>query len=227
MQGIRDHPDLGAACSADSEDGVPIGNTQALQDSGFVEAFNLRAAIEFSLQSQDNARKALDSMPARELSELDAYTLHNKALLNMDKDPEEGFRTLNFLIENPPFPAETFANLLLLYVKPPHNMHDLAADLLAQHPEHVDTLLSRDLLMFLDAVNMKARAPDEAFAQFDRTGKQHIEKMRLLMKMIQVWGFCKVALQQGSRQRALAELVAQCTYLCSGGLACPTATQLL
>lgn len=186
VQGIRKYPDLSSACASEDDEVLPIGNTQALQDSAFVEAFNLRAAIEFSLQNQESARKALDSMPPRELSEVDAFTLHNRAVLNMDKDPEEGFRTLNFLVDNPPFPAETFANLLLLYVKPPHNMHDLAADLLAQHPEHVETLLSKDLVMFLDAVNMKSRAPEDAFAQFERIAKQHIEKMRLLTKMIQV-----------------------------------------
>ena len=58
-------------------------------------------------------------------------SLHNTALMNMDKTPSPGFRKLNFLIQNPPFPPETFANLLLLYCK--HQYYDLAADVLAEN----------------------------------------------------------------------------------------------
>jgi len=38
---------------------------------------------------------------------------------------------LNFLLLNPPFPPETFPNLLLLYIK--NNLYDLAADVLAEN----------------------------------------------------------------------------------------------
>jgi tetratricopeptide repeat protein 30 len=41
-------------------------------------------------------------------------TLHNSALINMDTDPTGGFKKLNFLLQSPPFPPETFGNLLLL-----------------------------------------------------------------------------------------------------------------
>lgn len=41
------------------------------------------------------------------------------------------FAKLNFLLANPPFPSEAFANLLLLYVK--HGYHDLAADVMAEN----------------------------------------------------------------------------------------------
>ena len=44
----------------------------------------------------------------------------------MDDDPTTGFRKLNFLLRNPPFPPPTFGNLLLLYCKFYH--YDLAAD---------------------------------------------------------------------------------------------------
>ena len=49
----------------------------------------------------------------------------------MELEPEAGFRKLNFLLSNPPFPPETFANLLLLYAK--HHYYDLAADVLAEN----------------------------------------------------------------------------------------------
>lgn len=55
-----------------------------------------------------------------------AVTLHNSALVGMEKDPTTGFRKLNWLLVNPPFPPETFGNLLLLYAK--HGCYDLAGE---------------------------------------------------------------------------------------------------
>lgn len=60
-------------------------------------------------------------------------TLHNSALINMDEDPEGGFKKLNFLLQSPPFPPETFGSLLLLYCKPQHGFYDLAADVMAEN----------------------------------------------------------------------------------------------
>ena len=34
----------------------------------------------------------------------------------MDEDPSTGFRKLNFLLSNPPFPPETFGNLFLCFL---------------------------------------------------------------------------------------------------------------
>lgn len=70
-------------------------------------------------------------MPPRSEEELDAVTLHNQALINMDTKPSEGFEKLQFLLQNEPFPPETFANLLLLYCK--YQYYDLAADVLADN----------------------------------------------------------------------------------------------
>ena len=53
-----------------------------------------------------------------------------QALFNIEEDATVSFRKLNFLVENPPFPAPTFSNLLLLYCK--FNYYDLAADVLAR-----------------------------------------------------------------------------------------------
>lgn len=44
-------------------------------------------------------------------------TLHNLALMNMDENPTSGFEKLQFLLQQVPCPPETFANLLLLYIK--------------------------------------------------------------------------------------------------------------
>ena len=70
-------------------------------------------------------------MPPRLEEELDAVTLHNQALLNMDGKPSEGFQKLTFLLQQNPFPPETFGNLLLLYCK--YEYYDLAADVLAEN----------------------------------------------------------------------------------------------
>lgn len=71
------------------------------------------------------------SRPRRSEEELDPVTLHNTALFSMDDDATVGFKKLNFLLQNPPFPPETFGNLLLLYCK--HQYLDLAADVLAEN----------------------------------------------------------------------------------------------
>lgn len=87
--------------------------------------------------------EALLDMPPREEHELDPVTLHNHALVHMDSDPTGGFKKLNFLLQSPPFPPETFANTLLLYCKPAHAFYDLAADMMAESPQHVARLLSK------------------------------------------------------------------------------------
>ena len=56
-------------------------------------------------------------MPPRSEHELDPVTLHNQALMNMEQSATEGFEKLQFLLQQNPFPPETFPNLLLLYVK--------------------------------------------------------------------------------------------------------------
>ena len=77
----------------------------------------LQAAIEYLLKNADAAREALTDMPPRSENELDAVTLHNQALMNMELKPTDGFGKLQFLLQQNPFPPETFGNLLLLYCK--------------------------------------------------------------------------------------------------------------
>lgn len=72
-------------------------------------------------------------MPPRSEKELDAVTLHNQALMNMESNPAEGFEKLQFLISQNPYPPETFWTLLLLYCK--YEYYDLAADVLAENKQ--------------------------------------------------------------------------------------------
>ena len=63
-----------------------------------MEAFNLKAAIEYSMKNVEAAREALLDMPPRNEDELDPVTLHNKALMHCDENPNAAFKRLNFLI---------------------------------------------------------------------------------------------------------------------------------
>ena len=60
-----------------------MGNTLTLHKTGLIEAFNLKAAIEYLLKNPEAAREALTDMPPRGENELDAVTLHNQVCSNV------------------------------------------------------------------------------------------------------------------------------------------------
>lgn len=64
-----------------------VGNSQTLKETALIEAFNLKAAIEYTMKNVEAAKEALTDMPPRAEEELDPVTLHNSALINMDSDP--------------------------------------------------------------------------------------------------------------------------------------------
>ncbi|RHZ01131.1 hypothetical protein DYB31_015387, partial [Aphanomyces astaci] len=95
-KGVRDHPELSVGSKSESNSDVKsVRNSTVLRETALVEAFNLKAAIEYDMKNFK-------------------VSLHNFGLMNMDVDPNSGFKKLNFLLQNPPFPVETFSNLLLL-----------------------------------------------------------------------------------------------------------------
>ena len=116
-KGVREHPELGVGSNSDGVEVKSVGNTQTLKETALIEAFNLKAAIEYSMKNANAAKEALLDMPPRNEEELDPVTLHNQGLMNIEADPQGGFKKLNFLLNNPPFPPETFPNLILLYCK--------------------------------------------------------------------------------------------------------------
>ncbi len=148
-KGVREHPELGIGSNTEGMDVRSVGNTAALRQTALIEAFNLKAALEYGLKNYDAAREALSDMPPRSESELDPVTLHNQGLLSMDTEPNSGFKKLNFLLSQPPFPNETFSNLVILYCK--YGFYDQAADVLAQNIE-------------LSYKNLRSSALHEAFA---------------------------------------------------------------
>ncbi|KAG1657935.1 hypothetical protein FOA52_003014 [Chlamydomonas sp. UWO 241] len=184
-RGVREHPELSVGSNTDGMEVRSVGNNQTLKETALIEAFNLKAAIEYVMKNLDAAKEALTDMPPRSEDELDAVSLHNTALLNMDVDPTNGFKKLNFLLSNPPFPPETFANLLLLYCKPNHAFYDLAADVIAENPQYVSKLLSQDLQDYLQAAIVMSSSPEEAFRRYDELGARHTEVLRRLTKQIQ------------------------------------------
>lgn len=182
-RGIREHPELSVGMTTEGIEVRSVGNTITLHETALIEAFNLKAAIEYQLKNFDAAREALTDMPPRSEEELDAVTLHNQALMNMDTHPTEGFEKLQYLIQQNPFPPETFGNLLLLYCK--HEYYDLAADVLAENANLTYKYLSPYLFDFLDALITQQTSPEEAYKKFDEMAARHIETLRKLTKQVQ------------------------------------------
>ncbi|XP_035227015.1 tetratricopeptide repeat protein 30A-like [Stegodyphus dumicola] len=182
-RGIREHPELSVGMNTEGIEVRSVGNTITLHETALIEAFNLKAAIEYQLKNFDAAREALTDMPPRGEEELDPVTLHNQALMNMETHPTEGFEKLQFLIQQNPFPPETFGNLLLLYCK--HEYYDLAADVLAENAHLTYKYLTPYLYDFLDALITQQTSPEEAYKKFDEMAARHIETLRKLTKQVQ------------------------------------------
>lgn len=183
--GMREHPELNVGSYTTGMEVRSVGNSQTLQDTALVEAFNLKAAIEFLFKNHDAAKETMTDMPPRTEEELDPVTLHNMALMHMDTDPTCGFNRFNHLLSQPPFPPETFRNLLILYCQPQHEFYDLAADVMAENPVLVQKHLESELRDFLDALTHSQRAPEEAFRKLDAIASTHVENLRRLTKGIQ------------------------------------------
>uniref|UniRef100_A0A8C5BVF6 Tetratricopeptide repeat protein 30 n=1 Tax=Gadus morhua TaxID=8049 RepID=A0A8C5BVF6_GADMO len=159
-RGIREHPELSVGMTTEGVEVRSVGNTLTLQQTALIEAFNLKAAVQFQLRNLEGAQDALTDMPPPDrrgedtftFRELDPVTLHNQALLNMERRPSEGFEKLAFLLQQDPFPPVTFGNLLLLYCK--YEYFDLAADVLAENAHLTYRFLSPYLYEFLDAMSV-------------------------------------------------------------------------
>uniref|UniRef100_A0A674CW46 Tetratricopeptide repeat protein 30 n=1 Tax=Salmo trutta TaxID=8032 RepID=A0A674CW46_SALTR len=153
-RGIREHPELSVGMTTEGIDVRSVGNTLILHETALIEGFNLKAAIEYQLKNCEYTQ----SLVVR-VSELDPVTLHNQALMNMDKKPSEGFEKLAFLLQQIPFPPVTFGNLLLLYCK--YEYFDLAADVMAENAHLTYKFLTPYLYEFLDAMLTCQTAPEE------------------------------------------------------------------
>lgn len=180
---MREHPELSVGSNTDGIDVRSVGNSVVLQETCLIEAFNLKSAIEYNMDNHEAAKEALSDMPPRQEHELDAVSLHNQALIGMDDNPNDGFHKLSFLLSNPPFPPETFGNLLLLHCK--YGYYDLAADIMAENSQLTFKFLAPELFEFLDASIMVQTSAEEAYRKFDELTNKHIETLRRLTKAIQ------------------------------------------
>jgi tetratricopeptide repeat protein 30 len=169
-----------------------VGNSSVLKETCLVEAFNLKAAIEYEMKNNEpakvgndtsSAKEAMTDMPPRREDELDAVTLHNQALVYADDDPTAAFKKLTYLIANPPYPPETFGNLLLLHCK--YQNYDVAAGLLAENANLTYKYLSQELYDYLDACILVPTSPEEAYRKFDELSAKYIDQLRKLTKQIQ------------------------------------------
>jgi tetratricopeptide repeat protein 30 len=55
-RGIREHPDLSVGMATEGIDVRSVGNTRVLHETALVEAFNLKAAIEYDLRNRTSGR---------------------------------------------------------------------------------------------------------------------------------------------------------------------------
>ena len=85
--------------------------------------------------------------------------------MNAEQDPTGAFRKLSYLITHPPYPPETFGNLLLLHCK--YQSYDIAAGLLAENATLTYKYLSQELYDYLEASVMVPVSPEEAYRKFD------------------------------------------------------------
>ena len=181
-KGTREHQELCVGIRDKEGDIMSVGNTLALKESALVEAFNLKAAIEYNLKNINNAKEALGDMPPRKEEELDPVTLMNNALIFFDNDPSNSFKKLNFLLANPPFPPETFCNLLLLYTK--HEYYDLAADILAENTEFTYKYLNDEDFEYIEALIFQNASLEDTAKKFEELGMRHLENLRRITKQI-------------------------------------------
>ena len=182
-KGINEHSELAVGKNTEGLDVRSVGNTRVLHESALIEALNLQAALEYQLKHMDLAKMALTDMPPRMQHELDPVTLHNQALINMDLHPSQGFEKLQFLLQQDVFPPETFANLLLLYIK--YEYYDLAADVLAENVHLSYKYLDEFLYKFIEAVILRQKAPEEAYKSFDEMAFSITEDLRKATKKVQ------------------------------------------
>eukprot|EP01034_Spumella_vulgaris_P021415 gene21415-27445_t len=191
-KGIRNHPELSVGSNTDGIEVRSVGNSAILKETCLIEALNLKAAIEYEMKSTEPAKvvtdstaakEALTDMPPRSESELDPVTLHNQAIVFGDEDATGAFKKLSYLLANPPYPPETFGNLLLLHCK--YQNYDIAAGLLAENSNLTYKYISSELYEYLDACIMVPTSIEEAYRKFDELSARYIEKLRKFTKAIQ------------------------------------------
>ncbi|KAI3388147.1 hypothetical protein SNEBB_002942 [Seison nebaliae] len=179
-----DHPELNVGMMTAGLDVASVGNSLALHESALVEAFNLKAYIEYKLKNSDGAKEALMDMPPRQEHELDPVTLHNIAVTYIDEDGQRALDKLHFLLEQDFFPKETYANVVFLYLK--YEMYDEAADFLASTVDVSAKYLTPNQRHFIDAVTTRQISYQDSYKKLEQMLLSEGETLRRLLNELQV-----------------------------------------
>lgn len=134
------------------------------------------------LNNVQEAKEALNEMPYRSDEELDSVTLHNLALVNIEKDPDDSFKKLNFLLKNPPCPPEALANLLILYCK--YEQYDLAHDVLSENEELKMKYLTEEEIAYISALSMMRNSKEAAYESLEKLAKIYRDSIAKQFKLI-------------------------------------------
>ncbi|XP_069762891.1 intraflagellar transport protein 70A isoform X6 [Narcine bancroftii] len=109
-RGIREHPELSVGMTTEGIDVRSVGNTLVLHETALIEAFNLKAAIEYQLKNYEAAKEALTDMPPRseEYFDLAADVLAENPLLTYKILTSYLFKFLDAMITCQTAPEEAF-----------------------------------------------------------------------------------------------------------------------
>lgn len=180
------HPEIVVQSRMDQQNNLrgpsSSANSPALFESCLIEAYNLKAAIDYMLGNVDEAKEGLNEMPPRNDEELDSVTLHNLALVNIEKDPDDSFKKLNFLLKNPPCPPEALANLLILYCK--YEQYDLAHDVLSENEELKMKYLTEEEIDYISALSMMRTSKEAAYESLEKLAKIYRDSINKQFKLI-------------------------------------------
>uniref|UniRef100_A0A8R1HMB8 Tetratricopeptide repeat protein 30 n=1 Tax=Caenorhabditis japonica TaxID=281687 RepID=A0A8R1HMB8_CAEJA len=183
-RGIKEHPEFNVGLVSEGLDTNFIQNTQKLHESALIEAFNLKFAIYYRLKNYKEAKECLTDMPPRSEHDADPITLHNLAISTANTNFSDSSAKLQFLLGINPFPQETFANLLFLYCK--NDYFGLAADVLAENPNHTFHCLNDYQYNLLEALIYMPTNPEESLKKLEKLEKECLERLRKTAVEIQI-----------------------------------------
>ena len=179
-RGMREHPELAVGAAAmrtqTGEEIRSVGNTPALKETALVEAFNLKAAIEYAMGNSEGFREALTDMPPRteeraRPGDASQRRAHEHGERSDGRVPQA--QLFAAVARGPP---ETFRNLLLLYCKPEHGF---LRPRRGRHSRRIRNW-SRHLLggaPVSEPAILAQTAPEEAYRKFEELVQRNADKL--------------------------------------------------
>lgn len=178
----KNYPEIMIQNRNDNFKSSSMANMPGLYESCLIEGYNLKAALEYMVQNIQESKEALAEMPSRDDEEIDSVTLHNLALVNIDKDPDDSFKKLNFLLKKPLCPPEALSNLLILYCK--YEQFDLAYDVLSENEELKMKYMTEEEVAYITALGNMKNNKEVAYESLDKLAKVYRESISKQFKLI-------------------------------------------